>query len=131
MKRCLKALGKTDRKKEGNVINRWYGPIYETSGKPKQQQKLFVGKSCHRFKEGVEEPVTRLEPDSLEPLVGGTTILRSVPPNLQSDIGLFDLHNIIAVKDVKPAMECMECTWVFSVIISTHESCQNGQTGFF
>ena len=36
MKRCLKALGKTDRKKEGNVINRWYGPIYETSGKPKQ-----------------------------------------------------------------------------------------------
>ena len=50
----VKLWGGIINKDESDVVNRWYGAIYETQGKRKEQQTLFVGKALHHFKEFIE-----------------------------------------------------------------------------
>ena len=52
------------KEKEADIVNRWYGAIYEaTTGKKKSQLVLFVGKALHRFRDDVDGPISGFELD--------------------------------------------------------------------
>jgi len=63
------------KEKEANLVNRWYGAIYEATGKKKAQLILFVGKALHRFRDDADGPVSGCELDCLVPPVGNTCVL--------------------------------------------------------
>ena len=89
--------------KKEEVINKWYGAIYEVSPSKKEKYlKLFVGKATRRFLADADRPATSLETDSLEPPIGETCVLKSVPENCPGDMGIFPIQNIIAQVEVMP-----------------------------
>lgn len=76
---------------ESDVIQKWYGCIYETKGK----SRLYVGKAIRRFLIECNGPISAMEIECLKPHVGLDSILESVPEHLGRDIEVFPVHNII------------------------------------
>ena len=81
-------------KKEKEVINKWYGIIYEVLSCKKK--KLFVGIATLRFLADADGPSASLEIDCLEPPIGETCVLKSIAENRPRDIVIFPIQNIIA-----------------------------------
>ena len=88
--------------KDENLINKWYGAIWESSKGKKKKQGLYVGKMLHRFREDVGGKITGFELDCLEAPLGETTILKSVPRHLGKDIDIFPVWNIIQAVQIEP-----------------------------
>ena len=83
--------------KEENLIQKWYGCIYENFSKLKysKKQTLYIGKTLRRFLSNKNGKVYAVEVEPLKLKVGSSTILESVPENLGRDISIFPLYNII------------------------------------
>ena len=99
-------------KKEEEVINKWYGAIYEVSPSKKEKYlKLFVGKATRRFLADADGPATSLETDSLEPPIGETCVLKSVPENCPRDMGTNPEHHRASGSDAIKR-KLLECTQI-------------------
>ena len=83
--------------KEDDILQQWYGCIYQEYNKTKgsKKQALFVSKATHRFLSNENGKAFALEMEGLKPKIGSRFILESVPQHLGRDISIYPLHNII------------------------------------
>ena len=84
--------------KEEDILQQWYGCIYQEYNKTKgsKKQAVFVAKATRRFLSDENGKAYALEMESLKPKIGSGTILQSVPQHQGRDISVYPLHNIIA-----------------------------------
>ena len=83
--------------KEEDILQQWYGCIYQEYNKTKgsKKQAVFVAKATRRFLSDENGKAYALEMESLKPKIGSGTILESVSQHLGRDISVYSLYNII------------------------------------
>ena len=84
--------------KEEDVLQQWYGCIYQEYNKTKgsKKQVLFAAKATPRFLSDENGKAYTLEMESFKSKIGRRTIFETVPQHLGQDISLCPLRNIIA-----------------------------------
>ena len=81
-----------------NLIQKWFGCIYEKFSKPKhsKKQNIYIGKILRMLLSDENGNPYAVEVESLKLKAGSGTILESVPEHLGRNISIFPLYNIIA-----------------------------------
>ena len=84
--------------KEEDVLQQWYGCIYQEYNKTKgsKKQVLFAAKATPRFLSDENGKAYALEMESFKSKIGRRTIFETVPQHLGQDISVCPLCNIIA-----------------------------------